>query len=178
MTSQPFARALLVASLVFGEAAFGADPVFVGAADGGGRAAIRGYDPVAYHLERKPVLGKPEFKAEWNGAEWRFASAANRDAFVLDPVRYAPAFGGYCAFGASRGYKVSTEPEAFAIEGGKLYLNYSIPVANTWNKDRRGYILKATANWMTLEAEPYATDDDSVAKAKAKAQAAEKGTGQ
>lgn len=158
----------LVASLAFTWAALAADPVFVGAADGGGKAAIRGYDPVAYHLERKPVLGKPEFNADWNGAEWRFASAANRDAFLLDPARYAPVFGGYCAFGASRGYKVSTDPEAFAIEGGKLYLNYSIPVANTWNKDRPGYIVKATTEWKTLEAEPYATDDDSVAKAKAK----------
>lgn len=164
----------LVASLAFSLAAFGADPVFVGAADGGGKAAIRGYDPVAYHLEGKPVLGKPEFKTEWNGAEWRFASAANRDAFVADPKRYAPAFGGFCAFGASRGYKVSTDPDAFAIEGGTLYLNYSIPVQNTWNKDRPGYIEKATTNWKTLEAEPYQTDDDSVAKAKAKA-AADKG---
>ena len=160
----------LVASLAFADAASAADPVFIGAADGGGLAAIRGYDPVAYHLELKPVLGKPEFKAEWNGAEWRFASRANRDTFAKDPSRYAPAFGGYCAFGASRGYKVSTDPDAFAIEGGKLYLNYSLPVAVTWNRDRPGYIEKATKEWRTLEAEPYATDDDSVAKAKAKAQ--------
>ena len=158
----------LVASMALTLAASAADPVYIGAADGGGRAAIRGYDPVAYHLEKKPVLGKPEFKAVWNGAEWRFASAANRDAFKLDPARYAPAFGGYCAYGASNGYKVSTDPDAFAIEGGKLYLNYSIPVQNTWNKDRPGYIEKATANWKSLEAEAYETDDDSVAKAKAK----------
>ena len=164
----------LVASLAFTWAALGADPVFVGAADGGGRAAIRGYDPVAYHLERKPVLGKPEFTTTWNGAEWRFASAANRDAFLLDPARYAPVFGGYCAYGASNGYKVSTDPDAFAIEGGRLYLNYSIPVANTWNKDRAGHIAKATAQWKTLEAEAYETDDDSVAKAQAKA---DKGAG-
>jgi YHS domain-containing protein len=162
----------LVASLAFAHAAFAADPVFVGAADGGGQAAIRGYDPVAYHLEGKPVLGKPEFNAKWNGAEWRFASAANRDAFVADPKRYAPAFGGYCAFGASRGYKVSTDPAAFTIEGGKLYLNYSIPVQNTWNKDRPGYIEKATANWKTLEAEPYESDAAAAAKAKAQAEAA------
>jgi YHS domain-containing protein len=158
----------LVASLVFTLAAYGADPVFVGAADGGGKAAIRGYDPVAYHREGKPVLGRAEFKTEWNGAEWRFASPANRDAFVLDPMRYAPAYGGYCAFGASRGYKVSTDPDAWAIEGGRLYLNYSLPVQVTWNTDRPGYIEKATAIWKTLEAEVYETDDDSVAKAKAK----------
>ena len=149
---------VLVASLALNLAAFGADPVFVGAADGGGRAAIRGYDPVAYHLEHKPVMGKAEFKAEWSGAEWRFASAENRMKFLAEPARYAPAYGGYCAFGASRGYKVSTDPDAFAIEGGKLYLNYSLPVQVTWNTDRPGYIEKATANWKTLEAEVYEGD--------------------
>jgi hypothetical protein len=159
----------LLASCFFTHAASAADPVFIGAAEGGGRAAIRGYDAVAYHREMKPVLGLPEFKAEWNGAEWRFASKANRDAFMKDPARYAPAYGGYCAFGASRGYKVSTDPDAFAIEGGKLYLNYSLPVQVTWNTDRPGYIEKATANWRTLEAEVYETDGDSVAKAQAKA---------
>lgn len=158
----------LVVSFVVTLAASAADPVFVSAVDGGGKAAIRGYDPVAYHLEQKPVLGKSEFKAEWNGAEWRFANAENRMKFIADPARYAPAFGGYCAYGASNGYKVSTDPDAFAIEGGKLYLNYSVPVQFTWNRDRPGYIEKATRNWKTLEAEPYETDDDSVAKAKAK----------
>lgn len=158
----------LVAGFGITLAAQAADPIFIGEASGGGRAAIRGYDPVAYHLEKKPVLGKAEFKVEWNGAEWRFASAANRDAFKLDPARYAPAFGGYCAFGASRGYKVSTDPDAFAIEGGKLYLNYSLPVQVTWNTDRPGYIEKANTNWKSLEAEVYVTDDDSVSRAKSK----------
>ena len=159
----------LAASLAFPSVAFAADPVFVSETAGGGRAAIRGYDPVAYHLEHKPVSGKAEFTLEWQGAAWRFASAANRDAFKLDPARYAPQYGGFCAFGASRGYKVSTDPAAFAIEGGKLYLNYSTPVANTWNKDRPGYIEKADRGWATLVEEPYQTDDDSVARAKAAA---------
>jgi len=159
-------RAFLILALVASLPALAADPVFVAATADGGRAAIRGYDPVAYHREGKPVLGKAEFKTAWNGAEWRFASAANRDAFVLDPARYAPAYGGYCAFGTSRGYKVSTEPAAFAIEGGRLYLNYSRPVQLTWNTDRPGYITKADAVWPELVAEPYVDDDDSVARSK------------
>ena len=161
--SSLFALALL-ASLP----ALAADPVFIAATPDGGHAAIRGYDAVAYFTDGKPVLGKPEFAFVWQGAEWRFASAAHRAAFEREPARYAPAFGGYCAYGASNGYKVSTDPDAFAIEGGKLYLNYSIPVANTWNKDRPGYIAKATRLWATLVDEPYETDDDSVAKAQAK----------
>ena len=130
--------------------------------------AIRGYDPVAYHRLQQPVAGKPEFSHRWNDAEWHFVDAANRDAFAKDPVKYAPAFGGYCAFGASRGYKVSTEPAAFAIVDGVLYLNYSQPVQQTWNQDRPGYIAKAKQEWLTLESEAYHTDAASVAKAKLK----------
>lgn len=117
--------------------------------------AIRGYDPVAYHLEGKPVPGSSEFVHDWNGASWRFASAANRDAFAAEPERYAPQYGGFCAYGTSRGYKVSTQPEAFAIVDGKLYLNYSKPVQVTWDKDRPGHIRTADDNWQKIEHEAY-----------------------
>jgi hypothetical protein len=141
--------------------AHAADPVFVTE-----QGAIRGYDTVAYHLEGKPVQGRPEFTFTWNGAEWRFASAANRDAFARDPARWAPKYGGYCAYGTSRGYKVSTDPAAFAIENGVLYLNYNVPVQRTWNQDRAGYVRIADENWIELESEPYETDAESVERAK------------
>jgi YHS domain-containing protein len=113
--------------------------------------AIRGYDPVAYHLESRAVPGSAALTHEWNGATWRFASEANRALFAADPARYAPAYGGYCAYGTAHGYKVSTDPEAFAIVDGRLYLNYSRPVQLTWNLDRPGYIRRANENWRTLE---------------------------
>ncbi|MGQ0798624.1 MAG: YHS domain-containing (seleno)protein [Pseudomarimonas sp.] len=117
--------------------------------------AIRGYDPVAYHHEGKPVLGSAAFVHTWSGASWRFASAANRDAFAATPERFAPQYGGYCAYGTSQGYKVSTQPEAFAIVDGKLYLNYNKPVQTTWNKDQPGYIRVANDNWRQLEHAGY-----------------------
>jgi YHS domain-containing protein len=80
--------------------------------------AIRGYDPVAYHTQGKPVPGSAELTHQWNGATWRFANAEHRDLFAADPERYAPRYGGYCAYGTSQGYKVSTQPEAFAIVDG------------------------------------------------------------
>lgn len=120
-----------------------------------GDGAIRGYDPVAYHLEGRPVKGRAEFRHDWNGATWRFASAANRDRFAADPARYAPQYGGYCAYGTSRGYKVSSDPEAFAVVDGRLYLNYSKPVQTTWNKDRPGHIAEADRRWVDLGATPY-----------------------
>jgi YHS domain-containing protein len=66
--------------------------------------AILGYDPVAYFTDAKAVVGKPEFTARHDGATWQFASAAHRDAFVANPARYAPQFGGYCAYGVAGNY--------------------------------------------------------------------------
>ena len=109
--------------------------------------AIRGYDPVAYFKQSKPVRGKAEHTAKWNGATWRFASAENKAAFEASPSRYAPQFGGYCAYAVSRNYTASTDPAAWRIVDGKLYLNYSKSVARTWAKDIPGNIAKANRNW-------------------------------
>lgn len=95
-------------------------------------------------------------KTGWkNGARWRFASKANRDLFVADPERYAPRYGGFCAYGTSQGHKVSTDPNAFAIVNGRLYLNYNKAVQTTWNKDRVDYIAKADLQWNVLEHDEY-----------------------
>jgi YHS domain-containing protein len=111
--------------------------------------AINGYDPVAYFLENKPVAGKAEYAYSWNEANWRFASAENLEIFKQKPEQYAPQYGGYCAFGASRGYLASTEPEAFTIVNDKLYLNYNLEVKTEWVKDMSERILKADHNWET-----------------------------
>ena len=109
--------------------------------------AIRGYDAVAYHTEGMPVQGDAAYTHEFNGAVWHFASAENRDLFRNDPARYAPQYGGYCAYAMSKGFVVSTDPEAWAIEDGKLYLNYSPSVRKTWLKDVPGHIARADEQW-------------------------------
>jgi hypothetical protein len=109
--------------------------------------AIEGYDPVAYFTQSKPVKGSGDYEHEWNDATWRFTSAANRDAFAKNPQKYAPQYGGYCAFGVSRGYAVGIDPAAWSIVGGKLYLNYNLDVQKEWSKDVPGYIKKADTNW-------------------------------
>ena len=109
--------------------------------------AIRGYDPVAYFLEEGPVKGDRDFETEWNGATWRFASAENLELFVNDPVSYAPQYGGYCAWAVTNGYTASTDPDAWTIHDGKLYLNYSLGVRDTWSRDIPGNIAKGDANW-------------------------------
>jgi YHS domain-containing protein len=110
-------------------------------------AAVKGYDVVAYFSEKKPVKGDKQFTHQWKGADWLFASKQNLELFKASPEKYAPQYGGYCAYGTSRGYKATTSPDAFTIINGKLYLNYNLQVRNTWDKDRQAFIEKADNNW-------------------------------
>jgi hypothetical protein len=112
-----------------------------------GGVAIDGYDPVAFFTDSRPVEGRKEFAYEWNGATWRFASAAHRDLFVQEPARYAPQYGGYCAWAVSQGYTAGIDPEAWTIRDGKLFLNYDLDVQKQWALDIPGNIVKGDANW-------------------------------
>jgi hypothetical protein len=110
--------------------------------------AIKGYDPVAFHTAGKPTKGSGKYELEWKDAKWRFASAENRALFEADPEKYAPQYGGYCAWAISEGYTASVDPEnAWSIVDGKLYLNYNVEVKEKWEKDIPGHIQKADANW-------------------------------
>ncbi len=109
--------------------------------------AIKGYDPVAYFTEGKPVEGKSDFTYEWKGAKWHFTNAAHLDAFKSDPEKYAPQYGGYCAWAVSQGYTASIDPAAWKIVEGKLYLNYSPDVQKKWSADIPGNISKADSHW-------------------------------
>jgi YHS domain-containing protein len=115
-----------------------------------GGPAIRGYDAVAYFEQSAPVKGTSQFSYQWRGATWLFASAENRDRFQADPERYAPQYGGYCAYAVSKGHTASIDPEAWTIVDGKLYLNYSKGVKKKWEEDVPGNIVKADKNWPDL----------------------------
>jgi hypothetical protein len=115
-----------------------------------GGVAIRGTDPVAYHQEGRPVPGRPEFTQAWAGATWRFASAANRDRFVADPARYAPAYGGFCAYAVARGTTAPIDPAAWRIVDSRLYLNYDLRTRSLWERDIPGEIARADRNWPGL----------------------------
>lgn len=112
--------------------------------------AINGYDTVAYFTEGKPVKGSDAFVGDWNGAQWKFSSQKNLDLFKAAPAKYAPQYGGYCAYGVSQGYLVSIEPEQFTVLDGKLYLNYDSSVQKKWTKDIAGYNRVADAKFGDL----------------------------
>jgi hypothetical protein len=109
--------------------------------------AIGGFDTVAFHTEGKALPGTPTYRVAWRGAEWRFATAANRDLFVQNPARYAPQFGGYCAFAVAYGSTAPGDPRHFTIANGKLYLNLNQPVQTTWVRDQENLIRRGEANW-------------------------------
>ncbi len=85
--------------------------------------AIKGYDPVAYFTDSKAVKGDQAFSAAHKNAIYHFSTAGNRDAFKADPEKYAPQYGGYCAFGVAMGKKFETDPNAWKVVDNKLYLN-------------------------------------------------------
>jgi hypothetical protein len=112
--------------------------------------AIKGYDPVAYFTDSKPVKGSSAFTHQWMNSAWWFASAEHRDEFARNPEKYAPQYGGYCAYGVSQGHTVSIDPEAWTIIEGKLYLNYSKAVKKTWSEAIPQHIDEANRNWPGL----------------------------
>jgi len=109
--------------------------------------ALKGHDAVAYFTAHKPVPGVAAFSHRWHGVTWQFATAAHRDAFAATPERYAPQYGGYCAFAISRGLIADIDPQAWAIEGGRLYLNNNAFAHQLWDADRPGNIAAGDRNW-------------------------------
>jgi hypothetical protein len=142
---------VLAAALVFaGSAAAQAGQVVN--APGHDKLALKGFDAVAYFTDGKPVEGAKDFEYRWMNAVWRFASAAHRDSFAAGPEKFAPQYGGYCAYAVSQGGTADIDPEAWKIVDGKLYLNLSKPIQARWSKDVPGHIAAADANWPKIKA--------------------------
>jgi len=132
-----------VATAAFGTAAFaGKAKTF---ASGG--VAINGYDPVGYFTAGKPVRGSSKHTSSYNGATWRFASADSKAKFDAEPAKYAPQYGGYCAWAVAKGTTAKTDPDAWRIHKGKLYLNYNKSIQARWQKDIPSNVKQADANW-------------------------------
>jgi len=113
---------------------------------------IRGYDPVAYFTEGRPVPGRFDLSAEYGGGEYLFATAANRDTFKANPEKYVPQYGGYCAYGVAVGKKFDIDPSWWRIVDGKLYFNLNPVILEKWSADTKGYIRKSEENWPQIRA--------------------------
>ena len=109
--------------------------------------AVSGYDTVAYFTENRPVKGDSKFSTTYEGVQWRFSSEQNRDLFVANPKKYAPQYGGYCAWAVSQGNTASADPMRWRIVDGTLYLNYDEEVQKKWEANIPDFIKKADQNW-------------------------------
>ena len=108
--------------------------------------AIGGHDPVGY-FAGAATPGSPNITAVHAGRTYRFASAANRAAFLGAADHYLPQFGGNCAWAASQGRLATPDPKIWRIVDGKLYLNCSPEAEVKWLKDVLGHIAKAETFW-------------------------------
>ncbi len=112
--------------------------------------AIDGFDPVSYFSENRAERGSSDITAEWNGAVWHFRTIQHRDTFLKDPQNYAPQYGGFCALGMAHGGDVPTNPEAWTIWEGKLYLNMIKEVSITWRYNPDKLIERADEKWQAM----------------------------
>ncbi len=116
------------------------------------RVALHGHDPVAYFTVAKPTPGDASLAATHEGATYHFASVENLQAFQADPARYAPQYGGFCAFGVAVGGKFDIDPTQFKVVDGRLFLNKNADVAKLWSKDVTGNVAKADQAWPAISA--------------------------
>ncbi len=115
-----------------------------------GSVAIEGFDPVAYFDEERAIKGSKKITYEWMGAVWRFSTADRRARFEKEPERFAPQYGGYCAWAVSQGKTAGIDPEAFTLHDGKLYLNYNAKIQEKWQADMLTLIEAADRNWPSV----------------------------
>jgi len=145
-----------MASIVAGAfvLAVAAGAAFAGDVNQDAGVAVKGYDPVAYFVDHKPVKGSPAYTAEFGGVTYEFASKAHRDAFSADPAKYVPQYGGFCAFAMAKGHKADIDPAAFSIVANKLYLNHSEKVRDMWQQDIPDFVTQADNNWSSVAQQP------------------------
>lgn len=115
-----------------------------------GNLAVEGYDTVAYFIDNKATKGKKDFQFEWHGANWRFSSEEHLNLFKQMPEKYAPQYGGYCAWAVSNNSTAGIDPEQFSIVEGRLYLNYNKSIQEQWLPEKEKRIEQADKYWPRL----------------------------
>ncbi|MFK8066688.1 MAG: YHS domain-containing (seleno)protein [Gammaproteobacteria bacterium] len=109
--------------------------------------AIHGYDPTSYFISNSAQKGDPAISHTLNNVDWHFASEQNRAAFIADPEKFTPQFGGFCALAVSGGYTADADPEVWHLNDGKLYLFFNEDPKNDWLNAHKDVVTKAESNW-------------------------------
>ncbi len=109
--------------------------------------AAQGHDVVAYFSAGEALSGASAHSHNWRGAEWHFVSEDNRARFADDPERYAPAYGGWCAWAMAEGRLVAGDPAYWTIHDERLYLNCNRSAQENWEADIEANIERAEEHW-------------------------------
>ncbi|WP_456404806.1 YHS domain-containing (seleno)protein [Thiolapillus sp.] len=134
----------LLSTLLLSNAAYAEDPIYTSIFS---NSAIGGYDPVAYFTTGKPEKGSKQFKLKYKGANWYFSTAEHRRMFQMNPGKYAPQYGGYCAWAVAHNTTAKGDPLQWTIYRDKLYLNYDRKIQADWAANKDQWIQAADANW-------------------------------
>ena len=119
---------------------------------------LKGYDPVAYFTRHQAVKGNPAIQTRFGGAIYYFVSVADKVAFRKNPSRYVPQYGGFCANHVSKGELKDSNPAAFLIYRGKLYVCSAADSAKEFRSNIDENIRKADDYWLPpgrAEGQPY-----------------------
>lgn len=146
MPRSPFLVAA-IAALLSAAAVRAEEPVYTGWFSD---LAVGGHDVVAYFTRGEAVEGSAEYSMQWRGAVWHFASEDHLQRFREDPSRYAPAYGGYCAYAVARGTTAAGDPDRWAIHDGRLYLTYDADAQSRWKADAEAHIATADEHWSEM----------------------------
>ncbi len=138
---------LLFNTLLIANTAFAAAPVYTSYFSD---VAASGYDVVSYFTQQQPMKGTSKYSTAYNGAEWHFSSQENLNLFKSAPKKFAPQYGGYCAWAAAYNKTAKGDPLQWAIHNDKLYLNYNADIKAKWSADKDQLIKKADLFWPNL----------------------------
>ena len=111
---------------------------------------LLGFDPTAYFTQAKPVRGSPEFKSQLPNRSYYFSSAENKALFDSDPAKYEPQYGGFCASGAAYAIKLGSDPEAWQIHQGRLFIFGDVLGKSGWQLDPQWNVDHADKLWPTM----------------------------
>jgi YHS domain-containing protein len=112
--------------------------------------ALRGFDTVAYFEQHSPCRGRREFSVEWRGAIWRFATEEHKEMFIAAPNRFAPQYGGFCAYTMADGVFVDGNPLYWQIVNGRLFVNCGAGVHRAWQSQKLERIRAADKAWQEI----------------------------
>ncbi|TEW53985.1 YHS domain-containing protein [Psychromonas sp. RZ22] len=115
--------------------------------------AVSGYDVVSYFTEQKSVKGSSQYQFEYQGADWYFSSQEHLTLFKNNPEKYAPQYGGYCAWAMAEDQIAPGKAPYWTVYKNKLYLNYDQEVLDTWIADKDNFIKQADLNWAKIDKE-------------------------